>query len=395
MKYDFDSLPVRRGTQNMKWNTYAADVLPMFVADMDFVSPAPVVEALRRQVDSGMFGYPDGLSGSETELPVLRRVIVDRMMQRYNWKIRPQDVIFVPGVVVGFNLACQAVGKPGDAILIQPPVYPPINGAGGVTQRSSIEAELVRQADGSYGIDWDAFKAACARRPGLFLLCNPQNPTGRVFRPDELEKMAEICLAHGAVICSDEIHSDLVYGGSRHVPVASLHADIAAKTITLIAPSKTFNLAGLQCSVAIIQDPGLRRQYLEARRGVVAWVNLMGLIAAEAAYIHGQEWLDQLLVYLEANRNFACDYVREEMPLIRMTKPEGTYLGWLDCRGAAIEGNPYRFFLNKARVALGDGNAFGRGGEGFVRLNFGCPRSMLAEALERMRTATVGLIKRN
>jgi cystathionine beta-lyase len=196
--------------------------------------------------------------------------------------------------------------------------------------------------------------------------------------------MAEICLRKNVLICSDEIHSDLVYPGHQHTPIASLAPEIAARTVTLIAPSKTFNLAGLQCSIAIIQNPALRRQYLAATKGLVPWVNLMGLVAAQAAYQGGAEWLEQLLIYLRGNRDWLFDFVRQEMPGFSMGRPEGTYLAWLDCRNAGLPGNPYRYFLEKSHVALSDGETFGPGGEGFVRLNFGCSRALLVEALQRM-----------
>jgi len=197
--------------------------------------------------------------------------------------------------------------------------------------------------------------------------------------------MAEVCLDKGVLICSDEIHCELVYQGYRHVPIASLDPEIAQNTITLMSPSKTFNLAGLQCSFAVIQNPELRQKYLAARKGLVPWVNLMGLVAAKAAYEQGQSWLDQVLVYLEANRDYLADFVRDELPGIAMAKPEATYLAWLDCRQTGMDGNPYRFFLEQGRIAFNDGATFGKGGEGFVRLNFGCPRSMLKECLMRMK----------
>jgi cystathionine beta-lyase len=199
--------------------------------------------------------------------------------------------------------------------------------------------------------------------------------------------MAQACLSHGAVICSDEIHCDLVYSGHRHIPIAALDAEIAHNTITLMSTSKTFNVAGLKFSFAIVQSETLKRRYLQAGYGLVGWANMMGMAAAQAAFQHGNEWLQQLLVYLEANRDFLVGYVRAEMPGIQAAAPEGTYLAWLDCRQAGIDGDPCEFFLKQGRVALGSGGEFGRGGEGHVRLNFGCPRSMVAESLQRMKNA--------
>ncbi len=387
MVYNFDQVPARRNTANLKWDTYAEDVLPMWVADMDFVSPAPVVEALRQRVDHELFGYPVGIHGEPNELVEFRQLVIDRLRERYDWRVQPEELVFVPGVVTAFNKACHALTAPGAGLLVQPPVYPPILEAAENAKMVRQEAELARAPDGSYSIDWDIFASAITPDTRVFLLSNPHNPVGRVFRRDELERMAEICLARGVVICSDEIHSDLIYSGYRHLPIASIDPAIAQNTITLIAPSKTFNLAGLQCSVAIIQNPQLRRKFQDAGKGLVGWVNLMGLAAAQAAYRYGQEWLDQLLPYLESNRNYLDDYVRRELKGITMAKPEGMYLAWLDCRDAELGDNPSDFFLKRARVALNDGATFGRGGKGFVRLNFGCPRKLLEEGLGRMKNA--------
>jgi cystathionine beta-lyase len=385
MTYDFDTLPDRRSTESLKWHQYDDDVLPMWVADMDFLAPEPVIRALQERVAHGVFGYPVSAAGAEnTELA---RLVVRWLADRFNWQVQPADLVFLPGVVVGFNLACQALVAPKDGVLVQTPVYPPFLYSAKNAAAIYQEMELTLHPDGSYAIDWAAFEEAITDRTKLFLLCNPHNPVGRVFRRDELERMAEICLRRGMLICSDEIHADLVFHGHQHIPIASLSPEVAQKTITLIAPSKTFNIAGLECSVAIIPNDGLRRRFVHAQRGVVSWVNVLGWIAAEAAYRHGQAWLEQLLLYLEANRDTLYDFVQSELPGVKMARPEGTYLAWLDCRTAGIQGNPHEFFLQKARVAVNDGKTFGRGGEGFVRLNFGCPRSMLKEALERMKEA--------
>jgi cystathionine beta-lyase len=250
-----------------------------------------------------------------------------------------------------------------------------------------VAAELVRGPDGVYHIDFQAFEGAITANTRLFILCNPHNPVGRVFTRDELGHLADICLRRGVTICSDEVHSDLLFPGHRHIPLAALDPEIAQHTITLIAPSKTFNLAGLQCAIAIIQNAGLREQFVHANQGLVGWNNLLGMVAGQAAYAEGQEWLEQLLVYLQANRDYLSDFVRDGLPGIAMSPVEGTYLAWLDCREAGILGNPFQFFIENGRVALSDGADFGSGGEGFVRLNFGCPRAMLAEALGRMRAA--------
>jgi cystathionine beta-lyase len=384
MTNNFDRLIDRRHSDSVKWHYYGDDVLPMWVADMDFLSPEPVLRVLRERVEHGVFGYG-------TDLPELRTVVVDRLASLYNWRVTPQDLVFVPGVVTGFNLACRAVAAPGDGMLAQTPVYPPVLRVPANVGLTCDEMELTRQPDGYYTIDFDALEKAITDRTRVFVLCNPHNPVGRAFQRQELERMTEICLRRNVVICSDEIHCDLLFSGVRHWPIASLDAEIADHTITLIAPSKTFNIAGLQCSVAIIQNADLRKKFKAARADLANEVNVLGLVAALAAYRDGQEWLDEVLRYLEANRDLLVQYVSEQMPGVHMGKPEATYLAWLDCREAGIPGNPHKFFLEQAKVAVNDGVAFGRGGEGFVRLNFGCPRSTLLEALDKMRAALVSL----
>jgi cysteine-S-conjugate beta-lyase len=386
-RYDFDQVLDRRNSDSVKWNAYPEDVIPLWVADMDFVSPQPVIEALRERVEHGVFGYPAGVGNQPGDLPEFRRLLVDRMARRFDWIIEPQDILLLPGVIVGFNLASYCTAVPGSGVMIQTPVYPPILRAAQETSCMHQEMELTWDPDGSYSVDWQVFEESLTPGTSTFILCNPHNPIGRVFRRDELLQMADICLRKNIVICSDEIHADLVYPEHPHIPIASLSPEIAQNTITLIAPSKTYNLAGLQCSIAIIQNPQLREKYLDSRKGLVAWVNLMGLTAAEAAYQHGDEWLSQVLEYLRANRDFVYEFVNRELPGVRMACPEGTYLAWLDCREAGIEGNAYQYFLEKARVALQDGASFGKGGEGFARLNFGTRRSLLEEALDRMKHA--------
>lgn len=376
----FDILPDRRNTESIKWHAYGDDVLPMWVADMDFRSPPPVVQALRERVEHGVFGYPQ-------EIGELRQVLSHRLETLYDWKVREEEIVLIPGVVPGFNLALHALTQPGDGLVIQTPVYPPILKANLNAGLVRQDAPLVQLPDGSYAVDWDRFESAFTGQTRFFLLCNPHNPVGRVYRREELERMAQICLSKGVLICSDEIHCDLLYDNRRHIPIASLEAEISSRTITLLSPSKTFNVAGLQCAFAVIQDKALRDAYCSAREGLVSWVTAFGQLAALAAYREGQEWLDGLLEYLDGNRRFASEYIRAELPGIQMVMPEGTYLAWLDCREAGIQDEPCRFFLRQGRVALNDGRTFGPGGEGFLRLNFGCPRSMLQAALERMKTA--------
>jgi cystathionine beta-lyase len=387
--YDFDQVVDRRGGDSIKWLQYGPDVLPLWVADMDFPAPAPVIQALKERAAHGIFGYPP-VFGLPKELPELRHVLTERLASLYGWQVQPEEILFLPGVVTGFNLACHTLASPDGGVLVQVPVYPPFLSAAQNAGMARQENELLRQPDGSYEVDWDGFTTAITAQTRIFILCNPHNPMGRVFRRQELERIAEICLRKGVLICSDEIHCDLIYRGHRHIPIAALDPEVAQNTITLMAPSKTFNIAGLQCSFAVIQNAELRNRFRRSGKGLISWVNVMGLVAGLAAYRDGEEWLDQLLVYLEANRDFLCQYVQENLPGVSMAKPQGTYLAWLDCRQAGIQGNPYDFFLNEARVALNNGLTFGTGGEGFVRLNFGCPRATLVEALARMKTALQG-----
>jgi cystathionine beta-lyase len=352
----------------------------MWIADMDFRSPEPVIRALHERVEQGVFGYP-------IEEPELRQVVVDRMAQKYNWQITPDDILILPGVVTGLNLVSHAFKKPGMGVFYQTPIYPPFLHVPENTGLVAEEMELTRHDDGHYTIDWTAFENGISEKTGIFNLCNPHNPVGRVYTRTELEHMAEICMRHNILICSDEIHCDLVYSQHQHIPMASLSPEIAQTTITLMAPSKTYNIAGLECSIAIIQNQDLRDKICHASQGLMPGVNLLGLTAALAAFKYGQPWLDELLAYLEGNRDFLYDFVKAELPGGNMAKPEGMYLAWLDCREMSIKGNPQEFFLKEARVALNDGARFGKGGDGFVRLNFGCPRSMLAESLERMKHA--------
>lgn len=385
MTYDFDRQIDRRSSDSVKWNRYDENTLPLWVADMDFKSPEAVIRALRERVEHGVFGYG-------TEPPKLRQIVVERLKKLYNWQVSPQALIFLPGVVTGFNLACRATASPGEGVLVQTPVYYPILYAPGNAGLTCDEMELTRQSDGRYVIDFDLFEKTITSQTRLFILCNPHNPVGRVFSQKELERMAEICLRHDMVICSDEIHCDLIFSGSRHRPIASLAPEIAERTITLMAPSKTFNIAGLKCSLAIVQNAALREKLIAAKGGVVPGISVMGYTAALAAYREGQSWLDAVLRYLEANRDFVAEYVATHLPGVSMTRPEGSYLAWLDCRQAGIPGNPHQFFLQKARVALNDGAVFGAGGEGFVRLNFGCPRSTLVQALEQMQAALAEIV---
>jgi cystathionine beta-lyase len=389
--YDFDTLPDRRTTESGKWLHYPPDVIPLWVADMDFVSPEPVIRALHQRVAHGVFGYPMEDQSKSTEHVGLKNAALSRLQRHFNWQPPFESLVLNPGVVTGLNLTGHAFARPDGAVLVQTPAYSHFLKVARNADVLHQECLLARQADGSYEIDWDGFEQAFTPQTRLFILCSPHNPTGRVWRRAELERLAEICLRHDVVICSDEIHCDLVYPGAQHIPFASLDPEVARRTVTFIAPSKTYNLAGLICSIAIIPDEALRKQFIAARQGLVGHIDILGLVAAEAAYNYGQEWLDQLLAYIKGNRDFLYRFVRENLPGVSMASPEATYLGWLDFRQAGLPGDPYEFFLKEAGVALSSGPGFGQGGDGFARINFGCPRTTLAEGLERMRAAMARL----
>ncbi|QRN84153.1 pyridoxal phosphate-dependent aminotransferase [Chloroflexota bacterium] len=377
---DFDRVIDRRNTECIKWNWFDEDVLPMWVADMDFRSPEPVIEALRTRIEHGVFGY--GWPPED-----LKDAIQAHLLKRHAWKVAQEEIDFISGVVTGFNHAIYSLTEPGDKVLIQTPVYPPFLAAPEQAGRERVVNPLIRQPDGKYEIDFEDFEAKAASGVKLFILCSPHNPVGRVFTREELTRMAEICLAHDILICSDEIHADLVFSGAKHIPIASLSPEIAAKTVTYFAPSKTFNVAGLSTSVYVAQSEALRDKLQHSMTMLLGHPNILGTRAALAAYRDSQDWLDELLVYLEANRDYLVDYARSELPGISIWKPEGTFLAWLDCRELDLPVSPQQFFLENAKVGLNKGTDFGDKGEGFVRLNFGCPRTLLTEGLERMKKA--------
>ena len=388
MSTNFDRIIKRRGSGSAKWELYDADVLPLWVADMDFAIPDSIQKALNARVDHGVFGY------ALSEYPVLLDEICQRTERLYGWKVLPEQIMFFPGLTTALNVLCRALGESGDGVLVQPPIYYPFLTAITNQGRKIHQAPLLRndtEAHIDYEIDFDVFEAAITTRTNLFLLSNPHNPVGKMYSIDELEHMASICEKHELVICSDEIHCELLLEDKCHVPTATLSPKIASRCMTLMAPSKTFNLAGLRCGYAIIQNPTLLAQVRKAAAGIIPGINVMGLAGALAAYQYGEQWLRELLPYLAANRDYVIEYLRENIPTVSTTRPEATYLMWLDCSASAIPGNPYEFFLQHAKVALEDGEKFGPGGQGFVRMNLACPRSTLTEALHRMHTALAAL----
>ncbi len=375
----FDSSPDRRKSDSIKWNQYEEDILPLWVADMDFQSPPCVIDALNHRVQHGIYGYP-GLQEST------RNAIIDWLWKQHKWRVSGDDLIFLPGVVTGFNLATHALTKPGEGVLVQTPTYRPFLEIAENVNRIQHTMPLDRLESGKYYVSETSFTNAIQDNTRIFMLCNPQNPTGRVFSEDELAMMAEICLENDIFICADEIHNDIIYPGAKHIPIATLSAEVSKQTITLISPSKTFNIAGLKIAFAVITDDELKERFLGGKQGLVGWVNLFGQVALRAAYTKGLDWLHSLLGYLEANRTYVSEFVSNNLAGVSMAAPEGTFLAWLDCQNTGLE-DPYQFFLEKAKVALNSGEWFGKAGKGFVRLNFACPRNTLQEGLERMQSA--------
>jgi cysteine-S-conjugate beta-lyase len=383
---NFDQIIPRRDTNSIKWTKYPIDVLAFWVADMDFPAPPPILDALHRAVDHGVFGY-------DVPTTALKELVAGRMEKLYGWHIDPQAVVATPGLVSAFTAAARMLCRPGDGYLIQPPVYMPFNDLqqnhGFVRQ----EAPLVCSVEGNrlrYEIDWDSFAAgfnSLGSQTRMFLLCNPHNPTGQIYSREELAHMADICLQKKAVIVSDEIHSELLLGDSQFFPVAAISPEIAARTLTLVAPSKTFNVPGLFCGFAIIPDADLRERFEKELERMTLHVSSTGLISAQAAFSGAcDDWLLELRQYLTANRDFIVEYIGKNLNGLRTTTPDATYLSWFDCTPLNLS-DPYHFFLKEAKVALNDGVAFGTGGRGFVRFNFGTSRSQIEEGLNRMRKA--------
>ena len=382
--FNFDEIIDRSGHHSAKWSAVDEGSLPMWVADMDFRSPPSAINAMIERARHGVFGYT-------IDPPKLKEVIVERMERLYNWRITADDILFSPGLVLALCATCSGFGEPGDTVLIQTPVYGSFFKAIRANRKfvGSIDMNYVADDEHTfhYENDYDEFEMV-ARDPQttIHLQCNPQNPAGFMYSRAELEQIGEICLKHDLLIVADEIHSDLILEG-KHIPIATLSDEIAQNTLTMIAPSKTYNLAGMACSVLIAQNKEIRETMAAALQSISAHVNIMGYEAAYGAYTGGDEWLRQLLGYLKANRDFAIEYIQAHMPQIKTTIPASTYLLWMDMRGLALGADLMDFFYNQAGLAPSPGLFFGSAGDGFVRLNFGCPRATLEMGLKRLRTA--------
>ena len=374
--FDFDAIVNRRGTASAKWDKYGdRDVIPMWVADMDFACAPPIVEALRRRVDHGIYGYSNPPAS-------LIDATIAHLQSEYGWKIEPEWLIWLPGLVVGLNVVCRAFGREGADVLTAVPIYPPFLSAPVNSARGSVRVPM-REANGLWRWDMEALERSVTPASRLLLLCNPHNPVGRVFSRDELQLLADACARHDLVLCSDEIHNGLILDrDKRHLPVASLDRKVADRTVTLMSASKTFNLPALGCAYAIASNADLRAKIKRAMAGIVHHVGLMGYVATEAAYRQGKDWQIALLDYLRGNRDLVEREIAK-MPGLRIGHAEATYLSWIDAR--ALHAEDAMKCFEDAGVGLYDGALFGT--PGFLRLNFACPRALLEQALERMAHA--------
>lgn len=382
MSFDFATPPERRGTDSQKWQKYAGrDVLPMWVADMDFVSPPPVLAALHERIDHGVFGYARPVAATI-------EAVQTALLRRYGWAIEPEWIVWLPGMVGGLNLAALAYAAPGESLITLTPVYPPFLSPARHYERLTRRVPWA-PAEGGWTIDWDALEAAVGPQTRLFYLCNPHNPLARVWRRRELEQLADFVLRHDLVLVSDEIHCDLILDPTlAHVASATLSPELAARTVTLMAPSKTYNLPGLGVTLAIIPDAALRQRFQRAGHGLVPEVTSLGYVACEAAYRDGEPWRQALLATLRANRDRVVAAAQAELPGVKLEAPlEATYLAWLNVADLQLA-DPVAHFESHG-IGLSDGNFFGAPRNQYVRLNFGCPPATLEEGLRRLRAGAL------
>ena len=401
MNYNFDAEVSRRDTNSVKWEFMKGDedrpqlqhthrffgknrTLPMWVADMDFISPRSVVDALTARAQHGIYGYTAPTQD-------FYQSVVRWMQRRHDWEIAPEWICITPGVVPALNMLVRAFVSPGDRVLIQPPVYRPFYRA---IENNNAELALnpLVYEDGRYRMDIEDLEAKC-RDPKvkMAILCNPHNPVGRVWTREEIAQFGEICIDHGVLVVSDEIHGDLIYKGNIFTPFANANDSFSQNSIICTSPSKTFNLAGLQTSCVVIPNEDLRSSFNKVlQSNGLSGISAFGVVAVQAAYDHGEEWLVQVLEYIEDNLKYLEQYIAEHIPQLTVVRPEGTYVVWLDCHRLRLgKWELKQFMLEEAKVYFEEGFIFGPEGEGFERINIACPRSILVEALDRIRQ-TVG-----
>ena len=390
MKFNFDKIIDRTNNFSAKWsemnkNFGTNNLLPMWVADMDFLTAPCVMEALKDRLEQGIFGYT-------TRPSSYNESIVNWLDNRFSWKINQEWLMFSPAVITSISLLIQNLTQKNDKIMIQEPVYSPFHNIVESNERSLVISPLVKLDDGSYFMDYEDIESKI-KDVKIFILCNPHNPVGRVWTREELTRLGEICLKHNVLVISDEIHSDIILKNHKHTPFASISKEFRENTITCMAPTKTFNLAGLQSSFLVISNPYYYEvmdkafSILDIKRN-----NAFSLVATEAAYNYGEDWLYELIKYIEDNVDFAIDYIKNHMPQLKVKKPEGTYLLWVDFSNLNVDKKDLKnALINKGRIALSDGSSFGIGGDGYYRINLACPRSMVLEGLKRIEFAIKSL----
>jgi cysteine-S-conjugate beta-lyase len=386
MIYNFDEPIQRKGTQCIKYDAAGEylgsdDLIPMWVADMDFRTPPFIMEALRKRLDHDVLGYPMRPESYFTS-------IIDWNRRNHQWEIGRRWITFSPGVVPAVNIAVLAFTEPGDSIIVQPPVYFPFFTAVKDHGRKLVYNPLILR-NGRLCMDFEDLERKASAGAKMIIISSPHNPGGSVWTQNELSRLAEICLKYNVLMLSDEIHCDLVYKSFKHIPLASLSPKIAALTITAIAPSKTFNLSGLSSASVVISDEIMRNKFTQTLDHLhIGGGNILGNIASEAAFTGGDDWSKQLMEYLGKNLDFMESILEKYLPKIKMIRPEATFLVWLDCRGLNLDDAGLKdFFLYKAKLGLNPGIMFGPGGEGFMRMNIGCPLSVIKQALEQLRVA--------
>lgn len=393
-KYDFDKVEDRRNTNCLKYDFAARrgkpeGVLPLWIADMDFRLPQEVLDQIHQRIEQGIFGYTEV---QEDYFEALH----DWMLTRHGWEIERKWLVKTPGIVYALAMAVQAFSEPGDGVMIQMPVYYPFKGVIEENGRIVVDNTLIPDEDGRYHMNLSDFEEKITQhKVKLFLFCSPHNPVGRVWTEEELRKLGEICIRHDVLIVSDEIHEDFVFEGHKHTVFSTLSEELNNRIITCTSPGKTFNMAGLQVSNILIANPKIRSQF---RRQIEAsgysQLNTAGLVGCEAAYRYGGQWYEELLGYLQGNLDFLRTYLRNNIPDIRLTEPDGTYLIWLDLRSLGLTAAEQEDLItNKAGLWLDSGSMFGASGEGYERINIACPRSILKEALDRLKAAIDDLKK--
>ena len=387
-KYDFDQIIDRSNTNSVKVDALervfgSKDVIPLWVADMDFLSPPEITEGLKKRVEHGIFGYVEPGEGYFSS-------IINWLKNRHDWSVSKENITFIPGVVKGFAFAIDVFTNDSDKIIIQPPVYPPFKGTTEDLNREIVNNPLIFK-DGQYSMDFDNLREVAKTGCKMLILCNPQNPSGRIWTKEELSELAEICFDNDIIVISDEIHSDLALPGNKHVPFATVSEKAAQNNITLMAPSKTFNIAGIVSSFAVVENEDIRKKYFDyllARQ--LNEGTIFGYLAAQYAYEYGDEWLDQAIEYIQKNIDFVDDFLQNHIPQIKVIRPEASFLIWLDCRDLNLsQPELENFFIHKAKLGLNSGTMFGKEGEGFMRLNVGCSRITLEKALNNLKKAVV------